>query len=178
MILKVNSPDHNKVPRIDLNHPTFTRVMVFTLLLLGAWFLWSGFFKPLLLGLGLFSVILTIYLSHRMKYFQSDLYAVKFGGRLIRYWIWLTREVFVSSLSVTRITLDPKLPISPTVVEVDALSKDAVDMVILANSITLTPGTLALDVYRGRIQVHALTTEGAEELERGEMNQRVAKLRR
>lgn len=174
----MNGPDQSRISDAEMNKPAFLRLLVFSLLLLGAWMLWSGFFKPLLLGLGLVSVVLTIYLAHRMRYFQSDLYAMKFGLRLIQYWIWLTREIFISSVAVTRVALDPKLPVSPTVVAVDAISKDAVDVVILANSITLTPGTLALDVYEGRIQVHALTREGAEELASGEMNNRVAMLRR
>jgi len=55
--------------------------------------------------------------------------------------------------------------------------KHPVDQAILANSITLTPGTLALDVHDGEIIVHALTRAGADELERGEMDRRVAALR-
>ena len=52
------------------------------------------------------------------------------------------------------------------------------DVAILGNSITLTPGTLTLDVYEGRLLVHALTPEGAESLRRGEMQRRVAALRK
>ena len=52
-----------------------------------------------------------------------------------------------------------------------------VDLALLGNSITLTPGTLTLDVHEGRLLVHALTPEGAAALERGEMQRRVAALR-
>ena len=69
------------------------------------------------------------------------------------------------------------LPISPQVVTVKASSRHPVDQVILANSITLTPGTLALDVYNDEIIVHALTADGADELRRGEMDRRVSELR-
>ena len=51
------------------------------------------------------------------------------------------------------------------------------DQVILGNSITLTPGTLALDVYEGVIKVHALTEAGARELAAGDMDRRVTGLR-
>jgi multicomponent Na+:H+ antiporter subunit E len=47
----------------------------------------------------------------------------------------------------------------------------------LANSITLTPGTLALDLHNGTIKVHTLTEAGAQELLSGEMNRRVDALR-
>jgi multicomponent Na+:H+ antiporter subunit E len=49
---------------------------------------------------------------------------------------------------------------------------------VLGNSITLTPGTVTLDIDRGRALVHALTQEAAEALESGEMNRRVARLER
>jgi len=53
-----------------------------------------------------------------------------------------------------------------------------VEQVILANSITLTPGTLALDLHEGVIKVHALTEAGARDLLSGEMDRRVAQLRK
>ena len=49
--------------------------------------------------------------------------------------------------------------------------------VTLANSITLTPGTLALDVHKGEITVHALTKAGADELRKNEMDRRIQALR-
>ena len=50
--------------------------------LAAAWLLWSGIYKPLLLGLGLFSCVLTIYIKHRMEYFQTEVFALQFGRRL------------------------------------------------------------------------------------------------
>ena len=66
-----------------------------------------------------------------------------------------------SSLEVARVILDPRLPISPRIVEIEATARHPVDQVILGNSITLTPGTIALDVQGGVLQVHTLTQEGA-----------------
>ena len=156
---------------------TITRMLVLLVPLVAAWLLWSGIYKPLLLGLGLFSCLLTIYIKHRMQYFETDVFALRFGRRLIGYWLWLAKEVVKSSLDVARIVLSPSLPISPEVVTVKVSCKHPVDQAILANSITLTPGTLALDVYNDEIIVHALTTEGADELRRGEMDRRVSELR-
>lgn len=145
--------------------------------LVAAWLLWSGIYKPLLLGLGILSCALTIYVKQRMDYFETDLYALRFGRRLFGYWLWLAKEIVKSSLDVARIVLSPSLPISPKVVKIEASCEHPVDQAILANSITLTPGTLALDVYKGEITVHALTQAGADELERGEMDRRVLALR-
>lgn len=156
---------------------TVTRMLVLLIPLVAAWLLWSGIYKPLLLGLGLFSCLLTIYIKYRMEYFETEDFALRFGRRLIGYWAWLAKEVVRSSLDVARIVLTPSLPISPEVVKIKASGTHPVDQATLANSITLTPGTLALDVYEGEITVHALTQAGAEELRQGEMDRRVAALR-
>ena len=156
---------------------TITRMLALLIPLVAAWLLWSGLYKPLLLGLGLFSCVLTIYIKHRMEYFQTEVFALQFGRRLVGYWLWLAREVVKSSLDVARIILSPSLPISPQVVTIKASCDHPVDQATLANSITLTPGTLALDVYKGEIAVHALTQAGADELRKGEMDRRVLALR-
>jgi multicomponent Na+:H+ antiporter subunit E len=156
---------------------TITRMLALLVPLVAAWLLWSGLYKPLLLGLGLFSCLLTIYIKHRMEYFQTEVFALHLGRRLIGYWMWLSKEVVKSSLDVARIILSPSLPISPQVFTIKASCDSPVDQAILANSITLTPGTLALDVYKGEITVHALTEAGAAELRKGEMDRRILALR-
>ncbi len=157
---------------------TITRMLVLLIPLLAAWLLWSGIYKPLLLALGVLSCLLTIYIKHRMAYFQTEVFALRAGWRLIGYWLWLAKEVVKSSLDVARIVLTPGLPISPRVVVLKASCEHPVDQAILANSITLTPGTLSLDVHKGEITVHALTKAGADDLLKGEMDRRVAALRR
>lgn len=157
--------------------PVLLRVASLAVALGAAWLLWSGLFKPLLLGLGLLSCVLTLYLARRMGYFDSELFALRFSFRLMQFWIWLIKEIVLSSLEVARVVLDPRLPISPSVVTVKATAMNPVDQVILGNSITLTPGTLALDVHEDVIQVHCLTREGAQNMLDGEMHRRVAALR-
>jgi len=154
------------------------RAMLLLALLMTAWVLWSGQFQPLLLALGGFSCLLTAYLTRRMGYFDDEVFALRFGVRLFSYWAWLAREVLRSSIEVARVVLNPRLPISPQIVEINASVSHPVDQAILGNSITLTPGTLALDVHRGRIQVHCLTKASANYLISGEMDRRVAALRR
>lgn len=146
-------------------------------LLVAAWLLWSGLFKPLLLGLGMFSCLLTLYITHRMGYFETEVFALRFGRRLFAYWIWLAKEIVKSSLEVARVVISPRMPISPQVIRIKPSCTHPVDLAILANSITLTPGTLALDVHNGEITVHTLTEAGAADLRKGEMNRRVAELR-
>ena len=154
-----------------------SRVIVLGVLLALAWLLWSGYFKPLLLMLGALSCAIVLITAHRMHLFDTDFFELRFMSRLFRFWVWLAREVVRSSLEVTRIVLNPKLPIKPTVVEVDSHCEHPVDLAILGNSITLTPGTLTLSIDNRRFTVHALTEQGARDIEDGEMDRRVSELR-
>ena len=153
------------------------RAAALSVVLAAAWLLWSGLYKPLLLGLGAFSCALVVYVSLRMRLFEYSFFTLKFGWRLLGYWAWLAKEIVKSSLQVTRAVLSPGLDISPTVTEVDAQSRHPVDIATLGNCITLTPGTLTMRIRDGRLIVHALTREGAEDVLDGEMNRRVAALR-
>ncbi len=157
--------------------PERTRAALLLLSLATAWLLWSGLYKPLLLGLGAFSCVVSLYLARRVGFFDHEHFALRFSLRLLGFWAWLGKEVIRSSLEVVRIILDPRLPISPRVVEIEAQDRHPVYQAILGNSITLTPGTLALDVHEGRILTHSLTRQGARDLVAGEMNRRVAALR-
>ena len=146
-------------------------------LLAAAWLLWSGFFNPLMLVLGGFSCALVLLVAYRMHLFDSDVFALRFTSRLFRFWIWLGREIVRSGLEVTRAVLHPRLPISPTVVEFVSGCEHPVDRVILGNSITLTPGTLTLQIDKQHFIVHALNEQGARDILEGEMERRVSGLR-
>ena len=160
-----------------MNKP-FVRILILALLLIAAWVLWSGYLKPLLLGLGALSCVLTIWVVRRMGYFDDDTFAFHYDWRLLGFWAWLGREVVLSSIEVARVVLRRKVEVEPKVVDMDGSGLGPVDLALLGNSITLTPGTLTLDVYEGRLLVHALTPEGAAALQRGEMQRRVAALRK
>jgi multicomponent Na+:H+ antiporter subunit E len=162
---------------VDNFQSSYKRMLVLLLLLAIAWLLWSGLFKPLLLGLGLFSCLLTFLVVRRMGYFDNQMFALRFNFRLFAYWAWLGREIFRSSIQVARVVLDPALPINPRTIEIESSSAHLFDQVTLANSITLTPGTLALDLHEGIIKVHTLTEDGARDLMSGEMDRRVNGLR-
>jgi len=156
----------------------FARMLTLVLLLIAAWVLWSGYLKPLLLGLGALSCLLTVWIVRRMGYFDDETFAFHYDWRLLGFWAWLGGEVVKSSIEVARVVLGRRIVVEPQVVDIDGSALGPVDQVLLGNSITLTPGTLTLDVYEGRLRVHALTREGAAALEDGEMQRRVAALRK
>jgi len=160
-----------------MNKP-YVRILILAVLLIAAWVLWSGYLKPLLLGLGALSCLLTVWIVRRMGYFDDENFAFHYDWRLLGFWAWLGREVVVSSFEVARVVLRRRLVVEPKVVNIDGSGLGPVDLALLGNSITLTPGTLTLDVHEDRLLVHALTAEGAAALERGEMQRRVAALRK
>lgn len=152
-------------------------LLVWPALLATTWLLWSGLYSPLLLGLGVLSCAITLYLAHRMRLLE-ELNLLRILPRLPAYWLWLTREVVRSSLEVARIVLTPRLSASPTLVELTELPEDTIGKAILGNSITLTPGTLTLDLQSHQLLAHSLTRSGARALETGEFSRRVKRLTR
>ncbi len=141
-----------------------------------AWLLWSGLYKPLLITLGVISCLLVLVLTRRMEDAGQEYFNLRLTFKLVPFWAWLFGELVKANLQVARIILSPGLPISPTVVRIDALEKETGGQALLANSITLTPGTVTIDDHEAKLFVHCLTREGADEVREGEMNRRIAQL--
>lgn len=97
--------------------------------------------------------------------------------RLIIYFLWLIKEVVKSAIDVSKIALSSKMKIEPLVLWFKADYDNPAARAILANSITLTPGTVTIDIYdSGVFSVHALNRDFAEGLLAGDMQKRIAKL--
>ena len=145
------------------------------MVLLVSWVLWSGIYKPLLLWLGLFSCLLSVWLAQRMGFFRHPM-SLRSLLRLPAHWWWLLGEIIRSSVEVARVVLSPSLPISPTVVELTTTEATDAGKVILGNSITLSPGTVTIDVHQDRLLVHCLTQRSALQLQDPEVQRRIARL--
>lgn len=156
---------------------SWVRLALMTVMLAGVWLLWSGLYKPLLLGLGVLSVLLVLLALQRMEFFSDETFAFRLSVAWLGYWAWLTGEIWRSSIEVSRVALARKVEPAASTVVLDVSEFDPVDQAIIGNSITLTPGTLALDVYQGQITVHALTPGAAEDLRNGGLLQRYRRLR-
>ncbi|NWG45133.1 MAG: Na+/H+ antiporter subunit E [Alphaproteobacteria bacterium] len=155
-----------------------THYFISVLILSAFWLVNSGHYTALLLGLGAGSVVLVVFLSHRMDVAEPEDTPLSLNWGIFGYWIWLIWEIWKSNIDVARIVLDPRLPISPTVFTVTGLQRSAIGKVVFANSITLTPGTVTIDIEGDRFCIHALTRDGAKALQEGEMNRRAARLER
>lgn len=139
------------------------------------WLALSGYFKPFLVGAGVASALLCVAAAHRMGAADSEAHPHHLFGRGLTYLPWLVWEIVKSCWSVTKLILDPRLPISPTMTRVTASQRSAVGLVTYANSITLTPGTITTHVDGNVLTVHALVRDGAIDLEAGGMDARVTR---
>ena len=140
------------------------------------WLLLSGHYEPLVLTLGLASCVAVVAITRRMDLIDHEGHPIHLTRRALIYWPWLAWEIVKANIDVAKRVLAPGLPISPTVVRLTASQKSDLGLVIYANSITLTPGTVSVDVDPGEILVHALSSDAAKELEGGEMDRRVSQV--
>jgi multicomponent Na+:H+ antiporter subunit E len=154
-----------------------SRTLGFLLALYAFWLLLSGMYAPFLLAAGAGSACGVFLLARRMDVIDHEGFPIHLGWpAAISYWPWLAREIVKSAWDVTKRILDPRLPISPTLVEFAPMQRTDLGLVIHANSITLTPGTISIEVEPGRFLVHALTRDGAAGLAGSEMDRRCAEL--
>lgn len=151
------------------------RYVSLALVLMGIWLLLSGHYDPLLISLGVVSVGVTVWIAARLNVVDHEGHPIHIVLRLFTYVPWLFWEIVKSNVDVARRVLSPSLPVSPRVFTVDSSQKTSVGRTIYANSITLTPGTVTIDVIGSRLEVHALTTESAEGVKSGRMDARVTR---
>ena len=137
------------------------------------WLLLSGFFTAFLLSAGVGSALAVVWFARRMDVVDAEGHPIHLGPKALLYWMWLLKEIVKSSWDVSKIILNPKLPISPTLVRFKPTQRTDVGLVLHANSITLTPGTIAIEAGPDQFLVHGLTRSGAEGTMDSDMDRRV-----
>ena len=90
------------------------------------------------------------------------------------YFRWLFGEIIKANLAVVRAVLSPGLNVSPTLVRIPTPQNTDIGKVMFANSITLTPGTVSVDVQDDHILVHALLSEMSDPADFVDMAERSA----
>ena len=152
---------------------------VHALLLMGVWLLLSGHYDAFHISLGVFSVGLVKVLNHglhRVRLYPGDIHRDLNFIRLFVYIFWLVKEIILAAIQVARYVLDPRMPVDPSFLMFHADLPNASSQVVLANSITLTPGTLTVDITEGVFLVHSLSDASSTSLIDGTMPGKVAEL--
>ena len=137
------------------------------------WVLLSSFFDALHLVAGILCSLLVASTSYKLLRPGKN---IRTFTNLILYIPWLLYKIVIANLDVAYRALHPKMPIDPRIVEFKSVLKSDLSLTTLANSITLTPGTITVDVKDRTYLVHALTSKAAEELLKGDMQARVARV--
>jgi multicomponent Na+:H+ antiporter subunit E len=148
--------------------------------LLANWLLWSGHFaNPFLIGLGAGACLLCLWLTTRMKIVDEEGAPAQLGVLpVLLYALWLVKEIVKANVATAKIILSPNLPLRRNLIRVPANQESELGRVIFANSITLTPGTVAVRLRGKQILVHGLAQfETGEEMSGG-MGERVCRLER
>ncbi|MDP5065041.1 MAG: Na+/H+ antiporter subunit E [Haliea sp.] len=138
------------------------------------WLLWGGLYKTPVLQLGIASCVLVTWLTWRMALPDQQAHSIALIYRVPLYWAWLLWEMVVTNIQVLRLVLGPRSALSPTIVDIDASASSKFALTLLGNSITLTPGTLTINIDGTKITAHCLTRSAAQDLRAGAMSRRVA----
>ncbi|MEC4725047.1 Na+/H+ antiporter subunit E [Shewanella sp. D64] len=140
------------------------------------WWINSNYSNALLLSLGAASILLVLFIAHRMDVIDHESQPVHLSLKMPGYVLWLTKEIIVSNISVVKHIWLGNSSISPTLVTIDTSQRTDLGKVIYANSITLTPGTVTVDIVGDRMTIHSLLKENIDTLKAGEMDRRVTEL--
>lgn len=161
-----------------VKHLTVLAVVMFAF-----WFLLSGKVDFKFLLYGALTAIISAWICVPLlllpnadgtkKYFIFDVNL----GKYALYWLWLLKEVVNANIDVVKATVKSEMVINPRVIALRIKYDNPMAHTTLANSITLTPGTVTLNVTEdGLYEIHALTDGAAEGLLGGGMQQKVADL--
>jgi len=145
------------------------------------WLMLSGeysFSHPLVAGMGVLSCLFVTWLSWRLDIHERVLTAQRISYmRLPAYAVWLIKEIITANWDVTKRIVaslcGKRDAIHPTMTQLNSTQSSHLTRVFYANSITLTPGTVAVYVKKQHITIHALSQESAADLARGDMDRRV-----
>ena len=143
--------------------------------LFALWLGLSGHLTPLMLSLGVASTLLTVYIAHRMDVIDHETYPAHMRILLVRFWFFLGREIVAANIDVIKRIFKPGKNISPQLFELPVTQKTDLSRVIYANSITLTPGTVSVNLNKDTVTVHSLSKDGAQDLSSGRMAKAIPK---
>lgn len=144
-----------------------------TVALFGMWVMLSGRFDLFHLGLGLLLSFLVAWINSGHSPFIPRF---QLWGRILLFLPWLFLRIVQSSLHLTKLILDPRLPIHPRLIRYESQLLEPSAVVLLGNSITLTPGTITAEVNGQVLLVHAMDDVSSEDVTSGRLEAKIAQI--
>ena len=154
------------------------RVGLLFIVLMAGWLLMSGHYNGLLISLGAISVFFCVWLSHAIDATDEEGLPTHLFARLPPYLFWLFGEIIKSNYATAKFILNGRG--DPEMFKVTATQNTAAGIATYANSITLTPGTVTIDIdedaVKDQLLVHALHADFGEDVRSNDMDRRVTAL--
>ena len=154
------------------------RVGLLFIVLMAGWLLLSGYYNGLLISLGVISVTFCVLLSHAINASDEEGLPTHIFARLPSYLFWLFGEIIKSNYATAKFILNGHS--DPEIFNVTATQNTAAGIATYANSITLTPGTVTMDINedaaKDQFLVHALHADFGEDVRSNDMDRRVTAL--
>ena len=143
------------------------------------WLLMSGVYKPVTITLGAVSSVFAVWIAARANRIDGSMVQIGFGPlATVSYLGYLLWEIAKANVNVVIHILSPKMRFQSAYFETPYTQKTEVGQVTFANSITLTPGTLTVDVGDGTFAVHALDYQDGDKDALKAMNDRISRVER
>ena len=146
--------------------------LILALAMTAFWLSMSGYFTGMLLTLGVISIVLTLWLCKRMDILDGETAPYLYMPLALNYFVWLGKEIYKANIAVIKAVMGPDMNISPTLVRVPLNRNTDIGATMFANSITLTPGTVSVEIDDDSILVHALVADMAVAEDFSEMGER------
>lgn len=151
------------------------KYLITFLLLLPFWLLLSGHYDLFHISIGIFCCGLVSFLSTDLLFSSANIASHHIViGKFLLYIPWLIYQIILANILVAKLVLSPKLKIEPQVFSFKTKLKTDLAQTTYGNSITLTPGTITIDVKDDEFYVHALAGNFADDLLTGEMEKRIS----
>ena len=136
----------------------------------------SGLIDPFHLTLGVISCGIVTWLSSDMLFEnRSHTFSdrCRQAGRMIAYLVWLLGQIVIANLHIIRLAFSSREALQPQIVRFQTSLSSDFEKFLLANSITLTPGTVTIKILGDTFYIHAISDTAAEGLD-GTMEAKIA----
>ena len=106
------------------------------------------------------SLVLTLIITKYVEYELDVMFPVKLAKFIFVYMFVFIWQLLLANIDVAKRVLSPTIPLNPGIVKVKTKLKGDFGKLTLANSITLTPGTLSIDFDGDELFVHTVDVKG------------------
>jgi multicomponent Na+:H+ antiporter subunit E len=139
----------------------FKGIAVIFILLLSSWLVLNHSLQLpiILIGVGI-AAFLSLIMCNKCSVFNEIKFTPKAFLYTLLYIGVFIFELFKSNIDIAKRVLSPKLPINPGIVKAETVLQSQMGRLILANSITLTPGTFTIDIIGNTLYIHCVNIEG------------------